>query len=475
MSNDLEVRARASTIRQADELVRAIETRRNLLQYEMGGWCVWPIFRVETEIRLLGKVPPPGGAGRRVQVRERLGRVLADVRSIAMAPPATYCVIGYASNRSERRQGRAVDIFFDPLLSTLGDFFKIEHLDNRAFLSAADDAWTPADASSTLLNMLAAVAAQGPVPRRTRQVAAELSSALRSEVGFDIFPVAEVERRILRFARASRIYEAVFDRLNPRFLLLVAAYGEHAAVAAAKRRGITVVEFQHGLIDDAAYSWTEYATPFRSRMPVPDRIFVYGEHWREQLRRRGFWKEEPRVVGSLRIDHHRSLASEHAEGCTLVITTQGLEQERLARFVGETLTLAEDWQDLRVVLKLHHAESDISVYQNVLGRDQRVQLVPNSAEPSTFDLLRRASFHLSISSTCHYEAVGLGTPTVVLELPGSEMVSDLVERGFAYSAKSPHDVLHILRSAGSRTIDETARGRLFAPNALENIIRELRP
>ncbi len=68
-------------------------------------------------------------------------------------------------------------------------------------------------------------------------------------------------------------------------------------------------------------------------MPIPDRIFLYGAHWQEELAANGFWQEELRSVGSLRLDQYRDLKiAKDARNCKIVLTTQGTDTERLLNF-----------------------------------------------------------------------------------------------------------------------------------------------
>ena len=63
-------------------------------------------------------------------------------------------------------------------------------------------------------------------------------------------------------------------------------------------------------------------------------------------------------------------------------------------------------------------------------------------------MIAMSDLHLSVSSACHFEALGIGTPTGILALPGHELVLDLAERGDAVLIDSPA----ALADAGARTV-----------------------
>jgi hypothetical protein len=93
--------------------------------------------------------------------------------------------------------------------------------------------------------------------------------------------------------------------------------------------------------------------------------------------------------------------------------------------------------------------------------------------PSTFELLRDADLHLSISSTCHYDALGLGVPTVILPFRTHEVVGNLVEAGHAERADSPADLLRIVLGGRGRRVPPEVGGYYYEPGSLENMGREL--
>jgi hypothetical protein len=148
----------------------------------------------------------------------------------------------------------------------------------------------------------------------------------------------------------------------------VADFGEHALVSVAKERGVPVVELQHGYLDQFghhAYSWTSLARPFKPRMTVPDYFLLYGEHWRRELCRGGFWEEELRVVGSPRIDNFRREVEGVGEGrLKVVVTTQGLDVPRLVEYLAAFLDGAEGRIQLGLDIKLHPIyETDKRLYE----------------------------------------------------------------------------------------------------------------
>jgi hypothetical protein len=257
----------------------------------------------------------------------------------------------------------------------------------------------------------------------------------------------------------------------------VADSGEHALVAAAKEHGSVVRELQHGINDSthAGYAWPASAGGYRSIMPVPDRLLLYGEHWRRELDT-GFWGDSLRVVGSPRIDRYRSEPPVRVnDRCTVLVTTQGLDVERVTAFLGACLRQIGGRVPVRVVIKLHPVhEADKRPYLDALSSFQdQIEIVAGDEGVSTFEWLRRSHLHVSIASASHYDAIGLGVPTVVLPFQTHEVVLPLCRAGHAYLARTPEDLAELVLGWRTLRLPENVSEHYFKSDARANILREL--
>jgi len=93
--------------------------------------------------------------------------------------------------------------------------------------------------------------------------------------------------------------------------------------------------------------------------------------------------------------------------------------------------------------------------------------------PSTFELIAVSYLHASISSSCHYEALGLGVPTIVLPFPTYQGVDHLVKSGHAILVHSPRELLDVVRDGKNRRVPQTVSRYYFEHHALDNILNEL--
>jgi hypothetical protein len=461
------------TFGESIDFLQALEAKHDLLERRLDGWSAWCILRFPLQLALVtpGTVPAA-----RMPYRERLSLSLADAGRLVRPRPSRYVVKTYSSGLVEREGERYKDIWFDDLIREIGAVFKIEQVNSPMFLSRRAQALIPSDVTTSGMELAASFLARVWQPARTAELARELSGILAREAGPGVFSEEWVGLRLRLFLAGKALYRRLLARIQPSFLL-VADPGEHASVAAAKELGVTAVELQHGGTTDryhGGYCWTGYAIPHRQTMPIPDRLFLYGEHTRREIDRHGFWGESIRVVGCPRVDQYRNRRSEPAQDGPKVLLTTGASIPDAISFMAEFLQASRDVPGLELWVKLHPIyERSPEAYLGAFRGDSRVQVLPGSEDPSTFELLSRASVHVSVSSSCHYDALGLGVPTVILPLPTHEIVLPLQQAGHALLARTPVDLVHIVAGWRGLQVPPEVSGHYFHPNSIRNMREDL--
>jgi hypothetical protein len=160
--------------------------------------------------------------------------------------------------------------------------------------------------------------------------------------------------------------------------------------------------------------------------------------------------------------------------CRIVITTQGLDIERLVGFIKQFTDLATDRIDYEIYFKLHpNRDPTADIYRSPFTGNRHIQVLLGTEQPDTYELLTTADLHLSISSACHYDALGLGIPTVILPLTGHDCVMNLLQLKHALLAGTPEELLEIVMNWKNLKVPLEVSHYYFKPNAQENIRRAL--
>ncbi len=461
---------------EANEYLIRLETENDLLQFQVDGWCAWPTLRFDVGLALNNL---PLTQRSRVRLDQHLIFALGDILAWFRLRPVHFVAKTYSSGLLEQMDGSYKDIWLDNLLCEIGNCFKIEGVNNPAFLARRSKAYLKSQMTTSTFAIMAGILARAKIgPRYIEVIASQISTRLINEPSLKVFTADRVARRLWSVYWSKKFYCWLLRRLRPEFVFTVDP-GEYALVAAAKELNITTIEFQHGFLDGRAhysYSWTEYALKYRAQMPIPDRFFLYGEHWKNELELNGFWEDTLRLVGSLRIDLYRKcrLRKWNQSAYLIVLTMQGIDIENTIAFMSEFLGIIHKHRNVELYVKLHPAyETSKSPYTTAFNGDPRVQIVLGSEEPSTFNLLARADLHLSISSTCHYDAIGLGVPTVILPFTSHEIVMPLKEIGHAFFANTPSELVEIVLQLQDYKVPAEIGEYYFKTGALENMKREL--
>ena len=463
-----------SGVRGAFERICSIEERHDLLRYEADGWAVWPLLRPG----IARSISAPGLASVGGMSRSRRWRFLArDLVRLVRPRQAEVLAMTYTSGLGEREGDRFKDQWFDDLLRQTPSFYKIEGINNPAFLHRSARALFPSDLTPLLLQRIAYSRARPKSSARGGPRLEGLVSALREELGNSDARDDHIRATAAEFVELKRLYGWLLDRVRPR-VVLVADYGEYSLIAAARERGIATVELQHGINDryHPAYSWTGYATPHRARMPVADRQFLYGEHWRREMGGGDFWGDSLRVVGSPRIDGYRGARAggDRDGSLTLTFTAQGLGSESSLAFVADALSALHAEREIRLFVKPHPTyDQEYEGWWDIFGRDPRVRIVPPSEAPSTFELLARSDVHLSVASATHYDALGLGVPTIVLPMKHHNVVEGLLDAGHAQLANIPSELANLIETTAGKRVPPEVSHYYHAPGAVRNMLGEL--
>ena len=378
----------------------------------------------------------------------------------------------YASARREIENGRAKDVYFDELLKRVPGHFKVEARNTPRFHRQGRTALFPSHMDAALIETTAGILAKLRRPPAVKRAAAELTSCLAA-----LFPTMgpmgeRVAQTLARFYWERRVCLWLLRRLKPS-AVWVADNGEWALLAAAREAGVPVFEFQHGVVDDGHPNALSAACAvWKSVIPRPHRLLVYGTHWKEALQKAGFYDQEIIVTGSVLVDSYRNRAArrlrESGPGRVVVLTTQGVDREPLMRWMERFMELVREKGPVRLFIKTHPSyETDTAAYRARFRGDPRVTVVGGNEEPATLDLIARADWHISISSTCHYDALGLGVPTVVLGLTTHDVVDVLRIRGHAAFASSAEELAERVVGAPPPPVPGGVSEAYFRPGALE--------
>lgn len=453
---------------EAIERLKQVERATDIYSIRVGRWSVWPLLKMSVMLKMTALQL----SSRRSSVTSAARAVMAlrDAAAISLARPKKILAKTATSTMVDVENGKYKDYIFDDLLAVLPSFHKIDAVVSAADVERRREALVPPLASTTGPELSAGLGSRMGPSAEDRTAGEKVALILQKDLGLTDCDAQWSTFRIAHFGWSRAAYKAMFRRLCTG-VLVVADPGEHAAIAAARELGLASVELQHGFLnaDHPGYEYSQVEDSAAASIPMAERLFAFGEYWKQTLEEMPFWRGRVIAAGSLRLDKYRRVPRQKYSVRTIVFTTQGIETPSVIRFLQSAWSQLRRDAKLRLLIKLHPIwDSDPSPYTVAFAGDDRVSIVSGSSEPNTLLLLTRADLHLSISSTCHYEACALGVPTAVLPFSTSENMAAMIAAGHAIQAQSVDDLAALMRGS-ALSVDPTVSSFYFAPNARENM------
>ena len=432
-----------------EEAIRRIErfeSEHDVLAITMEGMPLWQLLRFSASVRLMNpSLGGPRGLSKARRIVRFLGRLPRVLWLVARPGEVRYIVKSNSSDLRHEEDGRFLDIYFDDLLRQVSGGIKFQSSNSSVFLDRERRALLPVALDLDVVNMIAAAAGRAESLFCRSGKFAALSDRIGRHLGLEGYSPRLIKMEWFYFRWRSRIFEMVLRRMRPK-AVLESDNGDHALVAACKKLGIRFIVLQHGILTE--HHGGMFPARYRYNVPgllLPDVLAVTGDYWKERQAGNAIGESNIVPVGSGMIERYRRQRGEgrrRAES-SIVVTTQGVDRERLLAFMGIVLRHAKS--RFTLTIKLHPAyDCDKRPYLDALGSDDRVRIVGGHENPNTYALLAAGDLHVSISSTCHYDALALGVQTVVLPLMSHELVRPLLDSNLAVLASSPEKLARMI-------------------------------
>lgn len=453
-----------------------LESEYELFDRRLDGVPVWERVRFEIYRKVLyGTVweqahtrsgSSPSDFGRRLW----LGLRNVAFRNPFLAGEHEFLFLGH-ERRKRQDDGTWWDVYCDPLYAALDlDYLHLErpHLD-RHFTPARTDNLRYLDSilvgSGLLRRAIERSGATALGKTRDARAFHEVGTELESRFGVEVNVPEIVGRSLAERSARKPLYERLIRRVDPEVSVLVTSYGKETFVEACQDWGVSVVELQHGIIDDTAVA---YSFPGdRTKTAFPDYLFTFGEFWNE---RAAFPIPDERVVpvGYPHLERSRRTYVDVESSETVLFVSQGIVGTELSRMAVELA--ADPRVDADVVYKVHPGEHERwrSAYPWLAEAD--VEVVDQSGRP-LYRLFAESSVQVGVSSTALYEGLAFDLDTYVVDLTSVEFVNDLLENDYATLVADADELATCLTEPTDRSVDVE---RLFRSGSVERIGTELR-
>lgn len=395
---------------------------------------------------------------------------------VRLRTPASrgYLVRSYASALRIKKGEVYEDVYFESLMERRPHGLRMHSLNASGYAGRSHQA-SGVDLDCTAVRVLAGALAR-LFPRSDRdQEFARLSDLVVVELGLPGFSRQWIVRFYSTIWWQSRVYEWIVKRVRPR-VVIAADTNQYALIAACRRQGIRFIELQHGVFNPEDPDCLPAAALDRCEQEallLPDVLAVFGDYWCSvhgdtAMGRAG----RLQAVGSEAVDRFRQMRQEHfvadPDCPRLLVTTQGMDRDALVAFLLDFLKRCSRRFVLQI--KLHPIyDKSPEPYVDAFAHDPRVLVLSGTSDPDTFHLIAMADAHISIASACHFDALGIGVPTVVIPLAGHEVVLGLVKQGDALMVHAPAELAVMVAQSAWGRVEDHVSNRYFKSGFVDHL------
>jgi hypothetical protein len=449
--------------------LQMLEKDYGLFSLRVRGFSPWRILRFPVGLALQN-IPFQAPSLPKPLLFKACIRSLIDIARLPRAQ--SYAVKSYSSALRSKSSGGYDDVYFGALSKTFQGGVRFYSV-NAAGYDKRLSLWQGATADTTAIVVIGYILSLCFPLKEGDDVFEKISTVIASRLGGNFFSPTRIRRMFSAFWWQSLLYSYLLRYTGVK-TVFVADTGERALLKAARENHCLFVELQHGIFSPNHPD----ALPINSELDssdegllLPDMIGLYGDYW-FNIHRHTLLGKTNRIkpVGASLIEDFRlrRQANVHEGFLSLLVTTQGLAREELITFLREFLSACPSPFILNI--KLHPIyDMNPEPYRDAFGADGRVNIISGKAQPDTYELFTTCNLHLSISSNCHYDAIGLQVPTIVLGLPNHELVLNLVLAGEALLARNGVELADIVATKSWLPVPELVADKYYRHGFYETL------
>ncbi|MDG0817347.1 hypothetical protein [Bdellovibrio svalbardensis] len=216
-----------------------------------------------------------------------------------------------------------------------------------------------------------------------------------------------------KFIAGNWAFRIFFAPLRMNNAYVVSAYTKSDLVSALKRKGVHVTEIQHGFVG-RSHPGYNYNLP-QGVLPTPDEVFVYNEFWKDELARAGYYQPaQIKITGRLKYDLVEKKAGQ-LEASIIVFTGQGAFYNEISQFFKES-DAELGARNIQLIYKAHPRETseDLANLAKAIAGLSNVSIY--QGEHGTEFLIKNSLAHISIFSSCHFDAIHFLNKTFILDV-----------------------------------------------------------
>ena len=267
-------------------------------------------------------------------------------------------------------------------------------------------------------------------------------------VNFDKYKeIKDIENLILNYKIYKKYYEKILNKIKPKIIIEVCSYifNRFLFNELAKKRGIKIVELQHGTMGKYPIAYNFYK---KLELDIfPEYILLFGEYWKnntrfplekENLIVTGFPYFECRLK-ELTTNNRKSSKKEN-----ILFISQGSIGKELSQLAIKFNNLI-DHKKYNIIYKLHPGEYDRWESDYPWLKKSYIEIVNNNKK-DIYYFFSKCNFQVGVYSTVIFEGLGFNLKTFIYKVYGYKYMKYLYENNYAQLVASADDIINQLNS-----------------------------
>jgi hypothetical protein len=387
-------------------------------------------------------------------------------------PSSDVAVIEF-DRRINDGNGKQFNIFMDPILDALNNqccvirFPRGGHYDDEANYCASLMYFDYFAIKRRLLRYRRPLS-----PIDLKKVMTAISGAFKKHIDESLCFEEIIRSEIYKAVYGIRVARRLFRKMSAKILILMGNAALTALIEAAHDVGMSVVEFQHGIISKYHLGYHFPICEKGSLKGYPDYILTYGEYWNRAV---DYPLQSSHIipVGFPCFElQKRQVTHIKKKKNQILFLSQMVVGKSLAEMA---IQIARRLPDYKVVFKLHPKQyrNWKELLPNLSSSSVgNLEIVTDSGR-SLYALFAESAYQVGAFSTSLIEGLSFDLKTIICKLPGHEWMDGIMDYADCSLAENVSDILKIIRSSQSNVGGKKDPDLLFSVDSMANMKQAL--
>ena len=423
------MRNKINSIKDLCEFIWYLETKYNLLEFEINDVKPWLAYRIEIYY-IIGKSCNvfDKSLKRRLSLFQKISSMLIVFwNSIRYNPLLNLRKVDnlvFSHPRSKKYNGEFIDIYthflIDEIKKNEQSYIEMELYHEAKHIRPSYTDKRYLDYLSVMKN-LKRLFSSNNLTQTDINFISKIEEEIENKVGVFVDISSLFKRYVVDFKVSYNIYKKILIKTKPSRIYVVVAYGRPEMIKAAKELDIEVIELQHGTFSKYHLG---YSYPKKTRVAYfPNKFYVWNDFWKELI---AFPITSENVIVypskymMVELEKYKDVIKVRNQ--MLIIGQAGITG-KIIDLINKNLNY---FKEFKIILKLHPHEYSVKKTKEILNLEKVLDFTIVK-DVDLYSLFAQSEFQAGVFSTALYEGLEFKCKTILFNLSGIEYMERFIE------------------------------------------------